>query len=289
MNAPVILNVDDNEPALYARSRVLRQAGFDVFEARSGEAALAQLPEVAPNLVLLDINLPDMPGYEVCRRIKASPIFSSVLVLHISATFAERQHRVLGLERGADGYLTEPVEPAELIATVNAFLRLQAVEEALRESEEKYRTLMESLADGVFVLQDDRFVFANAAFTSMVAEHPEGLFDVPAQRTVAAESLSRWVELCRACMEAGPEPGARHEIRMVGRNEARRCGPRCACAASAMPAGLPCSESCTTSPSGAAWSRSCASAPKPCSSRIGTRTSFSRCSPTSCATRSRPW
>jgi PAS domain S-box-containing protein len=216
VTSPVILNVDDNEASLYVRSRILRRAGYVVEEARSGAEALARVEEMSPNLVLLDINLPDMRGYEVCRRIKASKTSGSVLVLHISATFAERAHRIIGLQQGADGYLAEPVEPEELIATVEAFLRLQSAEDALRESEEKYRTLMDSLADGVFVVQDGRFVFANPAFRAMTAVGDEQLPRLAYERVIAPESMPRWAELCRLSEEEGDERPVRREIRMLG-------------------------------------------------------------------------
>ncbi len=135
----MILNVDDNAASLYAKSRVLRHAGFTVIEALTGREALTLAASVQPDLVLLDVHLPDMSGFEVCRRLKSASLTANFFVLHISASFVEVRHKARGLEGGADGYLTEPVEPEELIATVNAFLRLRRTEAALRESEERLR------------------------------------------------------------------------------------------------------------------------------------------------------
>jgi signal transduction histidine kinase len=131
-----ILNVDDYQPSLYARSKVLRQAGFAVLEATNGERALQMLSELKPPLVLLDVNLPDMSGFEVCRRIRATPTIASTTVLHISASSAQSQHQVYGLDSGADSYMVEPVEPEVLIATIKAFLRARQAEDALRRSNE---------------------------------------------------------------------------------------------------------------------------------------------------------
>src|SRR5882724_6144751 len=118
-----ILNVDDYQPSLYARTKVLRQAGFVVLEATSGTHALELLSERRPSLVLLDVNLPDMTGFEVCKRIRANPTIAGTTVVLISASSNQIQQQVYGLNAGADSYIVEPVEPEVLIATVKAFLR----------------------------------------------------------------------------------------------------------------------------------------------------------------------
>ncbi len=139
-----ILNVDDNMPSLYAKSRVLRHAGFTVLEAQTGKDALQLAASAKPDLILLDVHLPDMSGYEVCRQIKSEISTAQLFVLHISASSLDARSRTHGLEGGADGYLTEPVAPEELIATIRAFLRLRQTEAALRESEERLRVALEA-------------------------------------------------------------------------------------------------------------------------------------------------
>jgi two-component system, sensor histidine kinase and response regulator len=131
-----ILNVDDYQPSLYARTKVLRQAGFSVLEASDGANALRMVSEQRPSLVLLDVNLPDMTGFEVCKRIRANPVIAGTTVVHVSASSSLSQHQVYGLDSGADSYMVEPVEPEVLIATVKAFLRARQAEEALRRSNE---------------------------------------------------------------------------------------------------------------------------------------------------------
>ncbi len=139
MPEPLILNVDDYAPGRYARTRLLRQAAFTVLEATTGNEALAIVEQQRPSVVLLDVNLPDMSGIEVCRRIRENPHTAAVTILHISASNIQSQHQVLGLDSGADGYLVEPIEPAVLIATVNAFLRARRAEEALLKSTEELK------------------------------------------------------------------------------------------------------------------------------------------------------
>jgi PAS domain S-box-containing protein len=128
-----ILNVDDYGPARYSRSRILRSAGFEVLEASTGKEALELLRAHHPQLVILDVNLPDVSGFEVCRQIKESPDTAHVLVMHMSASSVGVENKVAGLTSGCDGYLTEPVDPQELVAHVHALLRLKRAEEALRE------------------------------------------------------------------------------------------------------------------------------------------------------------
>src|SRR5215831_863741 len=218
---PLILNVDDSEAALYAKSRILRQAGYDVLEASTGSETLELVRARRPDLVLLDLKLPDMSGYEVCGRIKDSPETATVLVLQISATYAGGSDRVRGLDSGADGYLAEPVEPAELLATIRAFLRLQRAEEALRESEAKYRTLMESLADGVFVAQNGQFVFANDELPAMLGYSLQELIGLPFAAVIAPEFLPIWDERL-AERVAGTAARERYEVQMLRKDGAER-------------------------------------------------------------------
>ncbi len=131
-----ILNVDDYAPGLYSKSRILRKAGFEVEEASTGRQALERAGAGNLDLILLDVNLPDISGLEVCRRIKSDEATSNLLVLQISASFATTEDRIRGLDNGADGYLTEPLEPAVLIATVNSLARLRQAERELTQAKE---------------------------------------------------------------------------------------------------------------------------------------------------------
>src|SRR4051794_36840954 len=104
----LILNVDDYVPGRYARTRLLQSAGYPVIEAGTGKEALELIEEKKPSLVLLDVNLPDTNGFELCRRIRSDPKVASITILHISASSVLVQHQVSGFESGADGYLVEP-------------------------------------------------------------------------------------------------------------------------------------------------------------------------------------
>ncbi|CAG4890334.1 hybrid sensor histidine kinase/response regulator [Paraburkholderia gardini] len=148
----LILNVDDNEGARYAKTRILQRAGFAVLEAATGHEALSKVRDASPELVLLDVKLPDINGLEVCRRIKTDPETASTLVLQTSAAAVHSIDKVRALDGGADSYLTEPIEPPELIANVRALLRVRHAENALRESEERFRQMAENIEDVFWML-----------------------------------------------------------------------------------------------------------------------------------------
>jgi serine phosphatase RsbU (regulator of sigma subunit)/CheY-like chemotaxis protein len=116
-----LLLVDDDEAKRYVLATWLRRAGHTVTEVSTGRDALSRV--AAAELVLLDVNLPDMSGFDVCRMIKSDPRTAAIPVIQVSATAVEVADRAHGLTQGADAYLVEPTEPAELLATVTAALR----------------------------------------------------------------------------------------------------------------------------------------------------------------------
>ena len=130
----LLLVVDDTEVARYTKSRILREAGFDVLEAGNGQDAMRIARELNPRLVVLDVRLPDINGWEVCRRLKTDPATGSMLVLQVSATFVTGADTVRALEAGADSCLTEPLDGTVLVATVRALLRVRKAEDALRQT-----------------------------------------------------------------------------------------------------------------------------------------------------------
>jgi signal transduction histidine kinase len=143
----LVLVVDDNDTARYAKCRILRRAGFEVIEAVDGTNALRLVEERKPRLVVLDVRLPGLDGWAVCRKIKANPLTEAVLVLQMSATFVSEGDTVRALEGGADGCLTEPCDPTVLLATIRALLRARLAEDALREAlsrEQSLRTVAEA-------------------------------------------------------------------------------------------------------------------------------------------------
>ena len=115
----IVVVVEDDSNIADLLDVYLREAGFRVLQAASGERGLELMTQHQPELVLLDIGLPDIDGFEVCRRIRAK---SNVPVLFLTARDGEID-RILGLELGADDYVTKPFSPREVVARVKAILR----------------------------------------------------------------------------------------------------------------------------------------------------------------------
>jgi PAS domain S-box-containing protein len=163
----VILIVDDREENRYISSRILKNAGYAVVEAASGREALQKVLE-NPALVILDVRLPDIIGYEVCRRIKANPHTANIPVLQISASFISSESRVQALDSGADAYLTQPMEPAVLLATVRALLRLREAEALSRLSAKQWQATFDALSEGIALIDSEwRVARCNRAMLSL--------------------------------------------------------------------------------------------------------------------------
>ncbi|QJR12962.1 Sensor histidine kinase RcsC [Usitatibacter rugosus] len=165
----LVLVVDDNEGGRYAKSRILQLAGFEVIEAGTGYEAIRLLKERRPELMVLDVRLPDLNGRHVVLRIRADPDVADVAVLQTSATHVDAHHKVLALEAGADAYLAEPVEPEELVANARALLRMRRAEKRLHQAESRFREMSESIGDVFWILDpvEMKFDYVSPAFETM--------------------------------------------------------------------------------------------------------------------------
>jgi PAS domain S-box-containing protein len=175
-----ILVVDDSEPGRYVTSHILMREGYRVIEAATGAEAL-ELAATLPAVVVLDVHLPDFSGFEVCRRLRANPRTANIPVLHLSSTFLDEGSVITGLEGGADGYLTLPVEPPVLLAYVRAMLRVGQAMRTLQESEQRFRSLFEGISDGLLLADPEveRFRMANPTVCEMLGytrEELEGMW-----------------------------------------------------------------------------------------------------------------
>jgi DNA-binding response OmpR family regulator len=138
----LILFVDDDALTRNVTTRVLEGAGFAVVLATTGLAGLELVRQHRPDLILLDVNLPDLSGVEVCRQIKADPALAHLFVVMASASQITSDQQSAGLEAGADGYIARPIANRELLARVEAFLRIKRVETALRQREAELQTAL---------------------------------------------------------------------------------------------------------------------------------------------------
>ena len=161
---PRVLIVDDREENRYVLCRSLERAGFDCTEIATGIEAL-RLARTLPDLMILDVHLPDISGYDVCQRIKKDPRTSSISILQVSASFVSSEDRARALEGGADGYLTHPIDRLVLVATVRSLLRLRQAETTARRAAEHWQATFDALAEGLALVDsDNRLIRWNSAF-----------------------------------------------------------------------------------------------------------------------------
>ncbi len=129
-----ILLVDDSEYRLLIHSMILKKSGYEVIEAINGTDCIRLAKELNPDIILLDVVLPDINGLEVCHQLKTDPATQHILILLVSSIEIESLNQSKGLDSGADGYVIFPVSNQELISRVRALERLKRSEDELRKS-----------------------------------------------------------------------------------------------------------------------------------------------------------
>jgi DNA-binding response OmpR family regulator len=182
-----ILVVDDDLELLSLIAFALRQAGYLVIEETEGGGALDKFAHEQPDLVILDVNLPGMSGFEVCRRIRAQAA-TPIMMLTVRSS---EEDEVKGLDLGADDYLTKPFSPRTLLARVRALLRRGETERADGEPRERaYQS-----GDVLLEVDSQSVSLAGGAFvrlTNLEFRLLQYLL-VNAERPIPAEQLTRHV------------------------------------------------------------------------------------------------
>lgn len=146
---PRLVVVDDEPANLKLLVRLFRNHGCEVAAAANGAAALRLARKLKPDLLLLDVMLPDLNGREICRRIKTDPALADVFVALISSIEISPDSRVAGLECGADEYITRPIGNKELVARVDVLIRIQRALVARRAAEARLAQLNQTLEERV--------------------------------------------------------------------------------------------------------------------------------------------
>ena len=164
-----ILVVDDEPAILEVFSVILLSAGYEVWKAANGKECLQMTRERRPDLVLLDVKLPDLNGIDVCRQIKADTALLDTFVVLVSGKAISAADKMDGAEIGADDYMVKPVNPDEFLARIRTIVRLHDTAAALRASEQHYRRLVEILPDAVGMLDlQGRLTTANRQAVEML-------------------------------------------------------------------------------------------------------------------------
>jgi adenylate cyclase len=193
----VIVIVDDKPTNLGVVFDFLTDSGFKVLVAQDGESALQKVDYAHPDLILLDVMMPGIDGFETCRRLKANPLTQDIPVIFMTA-LSDTVDKVKGFSLGGVDYVTKPVQQEELKARVTTHLMLrnlqkkleeqnkhlqqeiqekQQMAESLRQAEEKYRSIFENSTEGIFqVTPDGKFITANPALARILGySSPEEL------------------------------------------------------------------------------------------------------------------
>jgi len=144
-----VLMVDDEEANLYALRLILESKGYRCLEASTGPEAIEIAKASTPDVVLLDIHLPEMDGYEVCRRLKSEPRTSQIPIVFLTARYRDHEEIARGLEAGAYDYVTKPFSAAELTARLGVMVRIRRAEADARQA---------SVTDSLTGLYNRRFL-----------------------------------------------------------------------------------------------------------------------------------
>lgn len=165
-----ILAVNDDPDQLEIKEFLLQNAGFRVLTAQSGNKAYTVAQRELPDLIISDVLMPDGDGIELCRLIRADEKLRFIPILLVSGLQKDTASVVKGLEAGADDYMELPYEPMRLIAKAARLIERKRVEDALRESENRFRSLIENLTDIISILAPD----GTAIYESPSLEHNLG-------------------------------------------------------------------------------------------------------------------
>jgi len=173
---PKVLVVDDNEIARYARVRILNKSGFETTEAINGADTVEKISSMVPDLILLDVKLPDISGFEIVRKIKEDERFKFTPIILISSFYNDVSDKVEGLNSGADGYLIEPVDSSELLTTISISIKLAKTQKELVEKECRFRGILENARDMIYqfmLYPEPHFSYVAPSSTKIIGYTPE--------------------------------------------------------------------------------------------------------------------
>jgi diguanylate cyclase (GGDEF)-like protein/PAS domain S-box-containing protein len=168
----------------------LKDEPVELFHASDGAKGLDVARECSPDLILLDVDMPDPDGFEVCRRLKADNVTHEIPIIFLTGASSTEQ-KLKGLELGAIDYIIKPFDPAELRARVKASLRTKQLLDSLQQSEERFRFLAENSSDMISRhKQDGEVLYISPACLNVLGYDPAELLGAPLSKVVAPEDLA---------------------------------------------------------------------------------------------------
>jgi PAS domain S-box-containing protein len=182
-----ILIVDDDQQELAILTRLLIDQGYRVYPVMSGELALQAVQKMLPDLILLDIKLPGMDGYEVCRHFKAEKRICEVPVMFISA-LDEMMDKVKAFEMGGVDYITKPFEAEEVLARVSTHLTIRDLQLQLRKEHERLHRLAEAAFEGIIIHDEGRILDVNQAVVQMFGFQADELLEKTVPELLAPQA-----------------------------------------------------------------------------------------------------
>jgi PAS domain S-box-containing protein len=192
-----ILIVDDELFMSKTLEGLLTSPDYVLAVATNGEEALAKAKELTPDLILLDVMMPIMDGFEVCRHLRADPVLSDVPVIMVTA-LDDRESRLRGIEVGADDFVSKPIDPVELQARVRTITKLNRYRRLMAERA-KFERITELAPDGMLIVDAEGIVqFANPALLKMLGATE--LSDI-LKKNVLSFVVPEQTETCLACLE----------------------------------------------------------------------------------------
>jgi pilus assembly protein CpaF len=205
-----VLVADDRPKAARTLAQFLSREGYRVIVAHDGPEALHKVDRERPDLILLDVTMPEMNGYDVCRRIKSDPATLFLPVI-LTAAREDREERVKGMRVGADDFISKPADRDELLARVKSLTRVKALHDALEASNERLRNLAqerkEKLEQATRELQE-----------ALERRAPSSANVIASSKSVLDEALQGWEPACesplaRAAAEAGIAPETMRDVK----------------------------------------------------------------------------
>jgi two-component system, NtrC family, sensor kinase len=198
-----ILIVEDSRVQLALYTEIFASTDYIIHQASNGVEALRLVDEIHPDLVLLDVMLPDINGIDVCKRIKNNPALNSTSIILFSADRVDSNSQVLGMESGADDYLVKPVDSRELLARVAALFRLRGMEHDIRQSHMELHQVLSSIMSVLIVIDRNGLVQRwNSVATSTLGIGFDQAFQQPLESLDLPWDHDRVVRAVRTCRES---------------------------------------------------------------------------------------